>query len=147
MSCLTEERLLDVHVGDATPDDRRHLAACTGCAERLAALARDTSRMSAVLRGVPPTRRRATRAWAWAWAPVAAAAMVALAIGLSPNPASLHDVDPLTLADELASLFDVETLDDDAAETTTTAASTCPWGDPLLEVGCDEPTVMQIAWR
>ena len=147
MSCLTDERLLDVHLGDATPDDRHHLAGCPGCAERLAALARDASRMSAVLRGVPPTRRRrATRAWMWA--PAVAAAVLALAIGLSPNPASLHEVDPLVLAEELASLFEVEThLDDDATDATTTAASTCPWGDPLLEVGCDEPTVMQIAWR
>jgi hypothetical protein len=29
----------------------------------------------------------------------------------------------------------------------TTAASTCTYGDPLLGVGCDEPAVMQVAWR
>ena len=46
------------------------------------------------------------------------------------------------LADEVA---DALTLDDEPADSST--ESTCVWGDPLLGVGCDEPAVMQIAWR
>jgi hypothetical protein len=38
-------------------------------------------------------------------------------------------------------------FDDDDADRTETGRSTCTWGDPLLEVGCDEPAVMRIAWR
>lgn len=150
MTCLDDRRLLEVHHGDADPAERAHLAGCTTCAGRLRALRTDLLRIETVLRETVPPRRRLRREAAWRWVPVAVAAALALAVGLqryagtyvAPAPD-----DTLSLAMELSdAMASYDYLDDDTAATTT-ARSTCTWGDPLLGVGCDEPAVMRIAWR
>ena len=82
---------------------------------------------------------------AWRWAPVTVAALLAIAVVLQrPQSGTENGDDTLALADELVqTITDDPSSDEDAASET----STCTWGDPLLGVGCDEPAVMQIAWR
>jgi len=145
MICLSERRLLELHMGDGSEADRRHAAACTECRTRLRALARDLGRIDTVLGEAPPRRLPSSRR-VWRLAPLAVGAVLALAVMLARVPqtqvASSGDDDTLALADEVA---DALTLDDEPADAST--ESTCVWGDPLLGVGCDEPDAMQIAWR
>jgi hypothetical protein len=144
MTCLDERRLLEVHFGDPADDDRAHVAACSDCTARLQALRRDLGRVDAVLRTTPP-RMRARRV-GWRWAPIAVAAVLALAVAMPRQRAIVGD-DTLVLADELTTTMTDDAWLDDDGERPTTARSTCTWGDPLLEVGCDEPDVMRVAWR
>jgi len=145
MTCLTERRLLEVHGGEGTAAERDHVASCAACAGRATSLARDLARIGTVLRSTPPSRRARRRTAAWRWVPVAAAALLALAVVMrQPRPFTETGDDTLALADELVqTITDDPSSDEDAASET----STCTWGDPLLGVGCDEPAVMQIAWR
>jgi hypothetical protein len=146
MTCLDERRLLEVHFGDAAVADRTHVATCSDCAARLQALRRDLGRVDAVLRATPPPTR--ARPVAWRWAPVAVAAILALAVAVHRHHVVTPDDDTLALADELTTTMTTEDwLDDGDADRPATVRSTCTWGDPLLEVGCDEPAVMRIAWR
>jgi hypothetical protein len=148
MTCLDERRLIEMHFGDASADDHTHVAACSDCAARLQALRRDLGRIDAVLRATPPPMR--ARPIAWRWAPVAVAAMLALAVAIHRQGVLTvaSEDDTLALADELATTMTADAwLDDDDADRPAPVRSTCTWGDPLLEVGCDEPTVMRIAWR
>jgi hypothetical protein len=147
MSCLDERRLLEVQFGDAPHADRSHVATCSDCAARLQDLRRDLGRVDAVLRATAPRLR--PRRVAWRWAPVAVAAMLALAVAVHRQrviPAAADD-DTLALADELTTTMTADDWLDDDVERAATTRSTCAWGDPLLEVGCDEPGVMRIAWR
>jgi len=144
MICLSEQRLLELHTGDGTDADRRHVATCADCDTRLRALARDLGRIDTVLGEVPP-RRATSRARAWRVAPLAVGAVLALAMMLArvrPTHVVSSDDDTLALADEVANTL---ALDDETADTS--SESTCVWGDPLLGVGCDEPGAMQVAWR
>lgn len=144
MTCLSERRLLDLHMGDGSEADRRHAAGCDECQTRLRALARDLGRIDTVL-GESPPRRTASPGRAWRVAPLAVGAVLALALMLARGqrtPVSPGDDDTLALADEVAAAL---ALDEEPADTT--SGSTCVWGDPLLGVGCDEPGAMQIAWR
>jgi hypothetical protein len=148
MTCLDERRLLELHFGDASAADHTHVATCSDCAARLQAMRRDLGRVDAVLRATPPRMR--PRPVAWRWAPVAVAAMLALAVAVhrQRTVTVVPEDDTVALADELATTMVAETwFDDDDADRTETGRSTCTWGDPLLEVGCDEPAVMRIAWR
>ena len=77
--------------------------------------------------------------------------MLAIAVGRR-TPAPVADIDDLAMLDDLGTAvatYDVTGLSgdgetDDAAATT----STCTWGEPLLEMGCDDdaPATL-IAWR
>jgi hypothetical protein len=143
MTCLSEQRLLDLHMGDGAEADRRHVAGCAECQTRLRALARDLVRIDAVLGEAPPPRLPRFRAWRIA--PLAVGAVLALGVMIARvqrAPVGSINGDTLALADEVS---DTLTLDDEPADTST--ESTCVWGDPLLGVGCDEPGAMQIAWR
>ena len=144
MTCLSEQRLLELHMGDAPDADRRHAAGCAECQARLHALARDLGRIDTVLGAAPP-RRAASPGRTWRIAPLAVGAVLLLAVMLArvqQVPVASSNDDTLALADEVA---DALTLDDEPADSST--ESTCVWGDPLLGVGCDEPDAMQIAWR
>ena len=144
MTCLSEQRLLELHMGDGTDADRRHAAGCAECQTRLRALARDLGRIDTVLGEAPP-RRVPSRGRALRIAPLAVGAVLALVVMLARVPQThveSSDDDTLALADEVS---DALTLDDESADTST--ESTCVWGDPLLGVGCDEPGATQIAWR
>jgi hypothetical protein len=149
MNCLDEGALLRVSSGDATDAERRHATACATCTHALAMLQADLGRLGAVLGdGVPvrPTaRRRGMRL-----VPIAAAAALVLAVVLARRtPAPVAEGDELAMLDDLGTAvatYDVGGLaaDDDG----TTAQSTCTWGEPLLETGCDDDApVTLIAWR
>ena len=146
MSCLDERRLLSLHFGDGSDADRRHAAECPTCGARLGALKRDLGRIDAVLGMTTPPRRRAPAAPVRRLVPLAAIAVLLRALAVHRfTRAPLESADEtLALADELADDIAMS-LDDDS--TASAPRSTCPWGDPLLGVGCDEPAVMQIAWR
>ena len=144
MTCLDEAALLRVHWGDATDGERAHAAACGACTHAIAALASDLGRLDAVLReGVAV--RRTPRPLVVRLAPIAAAAMLVLALLLGRlRTTPVGDDDTMALLDELTATvatYDVP-LDDDE-----TARSTCTWGEPFLEMGCDEPPVTLAAWR
>jgi hypothetical protein len=152
MTCLDDRRLLDVHYGDTSAAERAHLAGCATCAARLRTLQRDLGRIDTVLRETVPLALRAPRrAGAWRWAPIAVAAVLALAVGVwrhAAEPVVADADDTLTLALELSdAMAPHEFFDDEPTARSSTARSTCTWGDPLLGVGCDEPAVMRIAWR
>ena len=143
MTCLSEQRLLELHVGDGTDADRRHAAGCAECQTRLRALARDLGRIGTVLGEAPP-RRIPSRGRAWRIAPLAVGAVLALAVVLArvqQTQVASGDDDTFALADEVSNAL---TFDEPAISST---ESTCVWGDPLLGVGCDEPGATQIAWR
>jgi hypothetical protein len=144
MNCLGEERLLELHMGDGTDEDRRHAAGCVDCGTRLRTLRRDLGRIDTVLAETPP-RRVTSHGRLWRLAPLAVGAVLALAVMLprvQQVPVGSADDDTLALADEVA-----DALALDAQPTDSPGESTCVWGDPLLGVGCDEPDAMQIAWR
>jgi hypothetical protein len=146
MTCLDDRRLFDVHLGDAPGPDRAHAAECPRCAARLASLRWDLARIDTVVRESAAPRRPTRPASPWRWAPVAVAAVLALAVAVGRRaPLSVaNDDDAFALADELAATL---ALDVDAADGAASTPSTCAWGDPLLGVGCEEPAVVQIAWR
>jgi len=144
MTCLSERRLVEVHVGEGTDADRRHAARCAECRVRLHTLARDLGRIDTVLGATPP-RRMAPRRHVLRLAPLAVGAVLALAVLLARAPQTAvvsGDDDTLALTDEVAYALTLGDEPDDSA-----TESTCVWGDPLLGVGCDEPDAMQIAWR
>ena len=151
MNCLDDRRLTDVHFGDGTPDDIQHVAGCATCAARATTLARDLSRVDTVLRTTAPPRLPVRPATSWRWVPLTAAAALAVVVALQsarnqPDLATTDD-DTLALADEFVDTLTVNLAFDDSEPTSMVATSTCTWGDPLLGVGCEEPAVMQIAWR
>jgi hypothetical protein len=147
MTCLDDRRLVDVQFGGGTASERAHAHGCRACAARLARLADDLARIDAVLRTTSPRRA----APAWRWAPLAVAAVLAVVVAVrqlsTPPPVQTADVDVATLADELTDALTADVTFNDATTSTTADRSTCPWGDPLLGVGCDEAAVLQIAWR
>ena len=149
MKCLDDRRLFEVHLGDAPARDADHVATCASCGSRLRALRRDLARIDTVLR-TPAPRPAARVQAAHRWVPVALAAAVALAVLVSRlpvrSPADADD-DTFALADELTSAIATDASFDDASPDLTTAASTCTWGEPFLEMGCDEPAVTLVAWR
>ena len=151
MNCPNDRRLFEVHTGDGTPADRAHAAVCPDCGARLRVLARDLARIDGVLRRPAPALRPARRTLGWQLAPIAVAAALLLAVmlgrgGLTSIEPS-NGLDAYSLADEVAAAVAGDADFDDDTTGTTTAASTCTYGDPLLGVGCDEPAVMQVAWR
>ena len=145
MNCLSERRLVDLHTGDGTEADRRHISECADCGTRLRALARDLGRIDTILHETPPRQAAAPRL-AWRVVPLALAAVLALIVmrnRVEQVPVVSNSDDTLALADEVADAF----ADDVASDDEPATGSTCTWGDPLLGVGCDEPGAMQIAWR
>jgi hypothetical protein len=152
MSCLDEGALLRVCSGDATDAERRHATTCATCTHALAMLQADLGRLGAVIGdGVPvrPTaRRRGMRL-----VPIAAAAALMLAVVLARRtPAPVADGDELAMLDDLGTAvatYDVGGLSDDGdTDDGATARSTCTWGEPLFQTGCDDdaPATL-IAWR
>jgi hypothetical protein len=149
MNCLDEGALLRVSSGDATDAERRHATTCATCTHAVAMLQADLGRLGAVLGdGVPvrpAARRRGMRL-----VPIAAAAALVLAVVFGRlTPAPVTDGDELAMLDDLGtavSTYDVGGLADDDEHTT--VQSTCTWGEPLLETGCDDDApVTLIAWR
>jgi hypothetical protein len=149
MNCLDEGALLRVSSGDATDAERGHAMACATCTQALAILQADLGRLGSVLGdGVPlrPTARR----YGVRLVPLAAAAALVLAVVLARRtPVPVADGDELAMLDDLGTAvatYDVGGLaaDDDGA----TTRSTCVWGEPLLQTGCDDdaPATL-IAWR
>jgi hypothetical protein len=82
--------------------------------------------------------------------PVAAAAALALAVVIARRtPVPGADTDELAMLDDLGTAvatYDVGVAADD--DEGGTAQSTCTWGEPLFETGCDDdaPATL-IAWR
>ena len=149
MSCLDEGALLRVCSGDATDAERRHATTCATCTHALAMLRADLGRLGAVIGDGVPVRRTAPRR-GMRFLPIAAAAALMLAVVLARRtPAPVADGDELAMLDDLdtaVATYDVGGLTDDDAGTTT--QSTCTWGEPLLETGCnDDAPVTLIAWR
>jgi len=152
MNCLDEGALLRVCSGDATDAECRHATTCATCTHALAMLQADLGRLGAVLGDGTPVGRKAP-AMRMRLVPIAAAAVLVLAIAVGRwTPAPVADIDDLAMLDDLGTAvgtYDVSGLSgdgetDDAAATT----STCTWGEPLLEMGCDDdaPATL-IAWR
>jgi len=152
MTCLDEASLLRVCTGDATGAERTHVKACATCTHALATLQADLGRLGAVLGDGMPVRRPA-RAMRLRLVPIAAAAALLLAIALGRRaPAPVADGDELAMLDDLGTAvaaYDVAGLSDDGdGDDGTTARSTCTWGEPLFETGCDDDApVTLIAWR
>jgi len=146
MTCLSEQQILEVRLGDATAARREHVERCGACAARVRALDRDLGRLGAVLgQAPPPARGRAPRV---RWAPLAAAAVLVLAVAVQRYTTVVgpvaDDTETLALLDELSSAMQP---DERSATTTSDSSSTCAWGEPLLGVGCDEPGLTVLAWR
>jgi hypothetical protein len=93
--------------------------------------------------------------------PIAAAAVLVLAVLVGRRtPAPVTETPVAESADELAMLDDLSTTvatyevaglaadDEGDGDDGTTARSTCTWGEPFLEMGCDDdaPATL-IAWR
>jgi hypothetical protein len=151
MTCLDENTLLLVHQGEATEPARAHAAACATCTRALAAIARDLGRVDAVLRAGVATRRRARPALV-RWAPIAVAAvlLVALALGRYRVSSVAEDDDTLAMLDELTTevaSYETAGVLSEADDEAGTARSTCAFGEPFLEMGCDEPPATLVAWR
>jgi hypothetical protein len=149
MKCLSERELTAVALGDGDRDARQHVARCAACDARRRDIARDLARLRTVLGEAPPAIEPA-RAFGIRWTAVAAAAAVVLAVALgrhgSTPPAPPDDESALVLLDEVSDVMrDGASLETSAPVAATT--STCPWGDPLLGVGCEESGVTQVAWR
>ena len=149
MKCLSERELTAVALGDGDRDARDHVARCAACDARRRNIVRELSRLRTVLGEAPPAREPA-RALGIRWTAVAAAAVVVLAVALgrhgSTPPPSPDDRSALVLLDEVSdAMLDAASLETGAPAAATT--STCPWGDPLLGVGCEESGVTQVAWR
>jgi len=147
MTCLDEAALLRVYSGDAGDAERVHAAGCPSCAQALAAMASDLGRIDAVLReGIAV--RRAVRPVGVRLVPIAAAAILVVALVLGRQRATpVADDDTLVMIDELTTAvatYDAVGVEPDDA---VAARSTCTWGEPFLEMGCDEPPVTLIAWR
>ena len=162
MNCLDEGALLRVCSGDATDAECRHATTCATCTHALAMLQADLGRLGAVLGDGTPVGRKAP-AMRMRLVPIAAAAVLVLAVAIgrrTPGPVEMAPVaapaaesgNELAMLDDLTTTvatYDVAGLSgdgetDDAAATT----STCTWGEPLLEMGCDDdaPATL-IAWR
>ena len=82
--------------------------------------------------------------------PIAAAAALVLAVVVARwTPAPVADGDELAMLDDLGTAlttYDVGELAEDGDGTT--GQSTCTWGEPLLQTGCDdEAPATLIAWR
>jgi hypothetical protein len=141
-ACLGDRRLLDsISATAPTPTPlRERLRACAA----QATLACDLARID-VLGAVPPAGRQPRRGAGRR----RGGARLAVASGATARGHSATTTPHLALADELASAVATTVSVDDggASPSAATARSTCTWGDPLLGVGCDEPAVMQIAWR
>ena len=109
----------------------------------------DLGRLGAVIGDGVPVRRTAPRR-SMRLVPVAAAAALVLAVVLARRtPAPVADGDELAMLDDLGTTvatYDVGGLTDD--DDGTTSSSTCTWGEPLFETGCDDdaPATL-IAWR
>ena len=160
MTCLDEASLLRVCTGDATNAERAHVTACATCTHALAMVQADVGRLGAVLGDGMPVRRPA-RAMRMRLVPIAAAAVLVLAVLVGRRtPAPVTDVPVAESADELAMLDDLSTTvatyevaglapdDEGDGDDGTAARSTCAWGEPFLEMGCDDdaPATL-IAWR
>ena len=148
MNCLDEAALLRVSSGDATNVERGHATACATCTHALAMLQADLGRLGAVLGDGVPVRRTA-RSRGMRLVPIAAAAVLVLVIALGrQSTAPVAEGDELAMLDDLGTAvatYEVAGLSDDDG---TTARSTCTWGEPLFETGCDdEAPVTLIAWR
>jgi len=80
--CLRERERVLFQAGDGTAEQRRHVAGCAVCAERLRRLLEDLTVIDQVLEEEPPWRSR-VRAPAWRraiWIPAAAAAVAMLVV-------------------------------------------------------------------
>jgi len=149
MNCLDEGALLRVCSGDATDAERGHATTCATCTHALAMLQADLGRLGAVLGDGVPVRRTARRR-SMRLVPIAAAAALVLAVVLARRtPAPVADGDELAMLDDLGTAvatYDVGGLSDDDAGAT--VRSTCTWGEPLFQTGCDDdaPATL-IAWR
>jgi hypothetical protein len=151
MNCLDEGALLRVSSGDATDAERRHATACATCTHALAMLQADLGRLGAVLGDGVPVRPMARRR-AMRLVPIAAAAALVLAVVLAQRtPAPVADGDELAMLDDLGTAvatYNVAGLSDDGAADDGTTQSTCTWGEPLFQTGCDDDApVTLIAWR
>jgi hypothetical protein len=157
--CLSDETLLAVRLGEASPDDDRHAAACVLCAGRLASLRADLARIDAILaspRRAVVGRARAPIAIRLAPFVVAAAAALLLVVARSdapaPAPARSDQTDVAGLVDEVSAAF--EPVDDDGGDDNENdndngndddgdtdeaswAVSTCTLDEPFIGVGCD----------
>jgi hypothetical protein len=149
MNCLDEGALLRVCSGDATDAECRHATACATCTHALAMLQADLGRLGAVLGDGVPVRRTARRR-GMRLVPIAAAAASCSRSRRATDAGSgrrrrrardagrpRHRPSPRTTS-----------AGSPPTTTATTAQSTCTWGEPLLETGCDDdaPATL-IAWR
>jgi hypothetical protein len=162
--CLSNETLVVVRLGDASPDDTRHATDCALCASRLASMRTDLARIDAILAVAPPRRvaRPARGSIAVRLAPFAVAAAAALVLlvarGEHPVGAPAHaPVSVAAVADEVSGAFapvddddgdDTDENDDDGSDDDTTwAASTCALDEPFIGIGCDNGVQLTaLAW-
>ena len=152
-TCLSEESLLGVHLGEAPAGAVRHAACCPRCARHLAALRGDLARIDALLRVPPlPVRRRVSMALRVAPILATAAVLLLVVVARWPAPATRQaERDVVALVDDISSALapagaddapaDVAPAiwldDDDGDEDDAGGRSTCSLDEPFLGVECD----------
>jgi hypothetical protein len=151
--CLSNEILLAVRLGEASPDDTRHAGECALCAGRLASMQTDLARIDAILATPPAQVARPVRASiAIRLAPfvVAAAAALVLLVARGDRPVvaptQAAAVNTASVADEVSGAFEhvdddegdgTDDNDDDDTDEASWTVSTCTLDEPFIGVGCD----------
>lgn len=82
-ACSTDRDLVALATGDGDAATRVHVAACAGCAARLAALERDLAVLTTTLREAPAPAATRHRPW-MPWAAAATLAAALLLVTLAP---------------------------------------------------------------
>jgi len=169
-TCLQDDVLLAIHLGDAPSADVRHAATCPLCRQRLAALREDLTRIDALLALPPPAASRERSLRALAWVPLALAMAAGLALVLmrphtdAPSTGASYDPDVVVFLGDVADALDplngydaedtlepLDTLGDadvqgriDTSATPTDLAlggrSTFGLAESFIRVGCDSGT-------
>lgn len=156
--CLSNETLMAIRLGEASPGDIRHATDCTLCGGRLAALRADLARIDVILAAPPAARvaRPVRRSIAFRLVPFAVAAAAALVLLVSrgdrPVVAPAHAPSAVAVAtdtvEDTSGMF-ASVVDDDGDggddgndddgndDDATWAASTCALDEPFIGVGCD----------
>ena len=111
-TCLRDDALLALHLGEAPAADVRHLEDCPRCMRQLGRLRADLAQIDAHLATPPPPAGRARSPRVLVWAPLTLAAMAALAVvllyphGQGPAPAAAYDPEVVVFLDDVEDALD-----------------------------------------